>query len=48
MTVLTLKITEPRTTVHLNPSLNDMREIEVIDFVRIRKPFVKITENIQS
>ena len=41
MTILTLKITEPKTTVHLSLSLNDnVREIQVIDFVRIRKPFV--------
>ena len=40
MTVLTLKITKPKTSVHLNPSLDDVREIQVIDFVRVRKPFV--------
>ena len=41
MTILTLKITVPKTTVHLNPSLIDnVREIQVIDFVRVRKPFV--------
>ena len=41
MTILTLKITEPKTMVHLNPFLNDsVREIQVIDFVRVRKPFV--------
>ena len=41
---MTLKISEPKTSVHLNPSLDDVREIKVIDFVHVRKPFVKITE----
>ena len=40
MTILTLNITEPKTSVPLNPSLDDVREIQVIDFVRVRKPFV--------
>ena len=40
MTILTLKIIEPKTWVHLNPFLDDVREIQVIGFVRGRKPFV--------
>ena len=41
MIILTLKITEPKTSVHFYPSLNDnVREIQVIDFVRVRKTFV--------
>ena len=44
MTVLTLNISEPKTSVHLTPSLDDVREIQVIDFVRVRKPFVRLTE----
>ena len=44
MTVLTLNIREPKTSVHLTPSLDDVREIQVIDFVRVRKPFVRLTE----
>ena len=41
MTVLTLIISEPKTSVHLTPSLEDVREIQVVDFVRVRKPFVR-------
>ena len=37
---ITLKITEPKISVHLNPSLDDVREIQVLDFARVRKPFV--------
>ena len=37
---ITLKITEPKTSVHLTPSLDAPREIQVVDFVRVRKPFV--------
>ena len=44
MTVITLNISEPKTSVHLTPSLDYVREIQVIDFVRIRKPFVRLTE----
>ena len=40
MTLITLKISEPKTSVHLTPSLDYVREIQVIDFVRVRKPFV--------
>ena len=36
-----MKITEPKTSVYLTPSLAapSPREIQIIDFVRIRKPF---------
>ena len=44
MTVITLNITEPKTSVHLNPSLDDVREIQVIDFLRVARPFVILTE----
>ena len=37
---ITLNINEPKTLVHLNPSMDDVRETQVIDFVRVRKPFV--------
>ena len=40
MTVITLNISEPKTSVHLSPSLDYVREIQVIDFVCVRKPFV--------
>ena len=45
MTVLTLKITEPKTTVHLTPSLGAPREIQVIDFVNVGKPLFTLTHN---
>ena len=32
MTVLTLNISEPKTSVHFNPFIGDVREIQVIDF----------------
>ena len=41
MTVLTFKIIEPKFSVHLNPSINHVQEIQVIYFVRVRKPFVR-------
>ena len=44
MTVITLNISEPKTSVHLTPSLDDVREIQVLDFVRVRKPFVRLME----
>ena len=44
MTVITLNISEPKTSVHLNPSLDGAREIQVIDFLRIARPFIILTE----
>ena len=44
MTVITLNISEPKTSVHLTPSLDGAREFQVIDFVHVRKPFVRLTE----
>ena len=38
---ITLKIIEPKTSVHLNPSLDTAREIQVLDFHRVRKPFIR-------
>ena len=32
MTVITLNISEPKTPIHLTPSLGDVREIQIIDF----------------
>ena len=44
MTVITLNISEPITSVHLNPSLDGAREIQVIDFVRIARPYIILKE----
>mgnify|MGYP001794371009 CR=1 FL=1 len=44
MSIITLKIKEPKTSVHLNPSLDGMREIQVIDFLRIATPYIIIKE----
>ena len=44
MTIITLKITEPKTSVHLNPSLDGAREIQIIDFLRIARPYIILTE----
>ena len=46
MTVIALNISEPKTSVHLTPSisLDGVREIQVIDFARVRKPFVRLTK----
>ena len=43
MTVLTLNITEPKNSVHLTPSLDRyVREIKVIDFLCVRRPYISL------
>ena len=44
MTIITLNICEPKTSVHLNPSLDGAREIQVIDFLRIARSHIILTE----
>ena len=44
MTIITLNISEPKTSVHLTPSLDGAREIQVIDFLRIARSHIILTE----
>ena len=44
MTLITLNITKPKTSVHLTPSLDAPREIQVIDFANVGKPIFTLTE----
>ena len=43
MTLITLNITKPKTSVHLTPSLDAPREIQVIDFANEGKPIFTLT-----
>ena len=42
---ITLKITEPKKSIHLTPSLDDVREIQVEDFLHVLKPFVRLMKS---
>ena len=42
---IALNISKPKTSFHLTPSLDDVRETQVVDFVRVQKPFVRLMKS---
>ena len=44
MTIITLNLTKPRTSVHLTPSLDAQHEIQVTDFANVGKPIFTLKE----